>query len=82
MTSNLGAPDGGGLGGKKKPQLEISCVISILGFSMVRISKMTSVFLHKPPNPHGGGQGGGQKEPTLKILIDISILEFTKVRIS
>ena len=49
---------------------------------MVRISKMTSVFLHKPPNPHGGGQGGGQKEPTLKILIDISILEFTKVRIS
>ena len=74
---------GEGWGAKKKPQLEISCVISILGFSMVRISKMTSVFLHKPPNPHGGGlEGGGQKEPTLKILIDISILEFTKVRIS
>ena len=67
MTSNLGAPDGGGLGGKKKPQLEISCVISILGFSMVRISKMTSVFLHKPPNPHGGG--GDKKSPHLKYYL-------------
>ena len=71
MKSNLGAPDGGGLGGKKKPQLEISCVISILGFSMVRISKMTSVFLHKPPNPHGGGlEGGGDKKsPHLKYYL-------------
>ena len=70
MTSNLGAPDGGGLGGKKKPQLEISCVISILGFSMVRISKMTSVFLHKPPNPHGGGlEGGDKKSPHLKYYL-------------
>ena len=52
---------GEGWGAKKKPQLEISCVISILGFSMVRISKMTSVFLHKhsTPLPKGVWWGGG-----------------------
>ena len=66
MTSNLGAPDGGGLGGKKKPQLEISCVISILGFSMVRIYKMTSFFLYRSTKPPMGCLGQGGKKSWLK----------------
>ena len=46
---------------------------------MMGISKMTSVFLYKPPNPLWGEEG---KEPTLKILYDISILGFSMVGIS
>ena len=46
------------------PTLKILWDISILGFSMVGISKMISVFLYKPPNPLGGGE-----DPHLKYYV-------------
>ena len=64
-----GAPEGGGgvweEGGQIEPPLEISCDISIVGFSMVGISKMTSIFLYNPPNP----LWGGGESPHLKYYV-------------
>ena len=51
--------------GGGEPTLKILCDISILGFSMVGISKVISVFLYKPPNPLGG-EG---EDPQLKYYV-------------
>ena len=44
-----GAP-GGGLGGPRGGYHQISCVMSILGFSIVENPKMTSIFILGYPN--------------------------------
>ena len=59
-------PPGGGLGGPDGVYLQKSSVMSILGFSLVGISKMISIFILGSPQPPqgrlkgalGGGLGG------------------------
>ena len=59
---------GGGTEGQKEYTFEI-CNISIIGFSMVGIFKMTSFVLYRSTNPPRGclwGVGQGGKKSWLK----------------
>ena len=53
-----GEGEGGGLEGGLIPYNQKSCVISILGFSLVGYSKMILIFIlwySQPPQGHPGG---------------------------
>ena len=65
-----------GVGGPKGGYHQISCVMSILGFSMVGNPKMTFISILGYPNPHkgalkGGGLGGlqGGLSPILPYIM-------------
>ena len=60
-----GGGRGGGLEGSLIPYYQKSCVISILGFSLVGYSKMILIFMlwySQPPQGHPRGGGAGSLE--------------------
>ena len=71
-----GAP-GGGLGGPRGGYHQISCDMSILGFSIVGKPKMTFIFILKDLQPlqgrpqRGGGLAGGLQGMLSSILPNI-----------
>ena len=78
-----GGRRGGGLEGGLIPYCQKSCVISILGFSLVGYSKMILIFIlwySQPPqgHPRGGGRKprGGLSPTPPKIMFYINLRVF------
>ena len=78
-----GGGRGGGLEGSLIPYYQKSCVISILGFSLVGYSKMILIFIlwySQPPqgHPRGGGRKprGGLSPTPPKIMFYINLRVF------
>ena len=73
-----GGGRGGGLEGSLIPYYQKSCVISILGFSLVGYSKMILIFIlwySQPPQGHPQPRGGLSSTPP-KIMFYINLRVF------